>query len=305
MKPFNLLLAISLLVSGNLRHAQAQCTTAAPLSISPDKGVTSICPGQSLQLIVIGTPPGSVQIWKKDGAPYKKCACGLINVTETGTYSVANELNGCASAEVSLTITTASNCGTTGGGSGGNSGGNGNGGGSGSGNGGSNSGGSNSGGNGNGSGNSGSSGSGSGTSGSGTSGSSTGGSAAPVNPNNLGAYVGINVSNTGQTYGNNTGGPYSLAVNGKILAQEMRVRTGWADYVFDATYRLRSLAEVESYIHAHGHLPGVPSAAKVQAEGIQVGETHALLLSKIEELTLYVIQQQKEIEALKKKLKKK
>jgi len=116
--------------------------------------------------------------------------------------------------------------------------------------------------------------------------------------------VGINVTNTGQTFGNNAGGPYNLAVNGKILAQEVRVRTGWADYVFDKNYRLRPLAEVEAYIRANQHLPGVPSAAKVEAEGIQVGETHALLLSKIEELTLYVIQQQKEIEALKKKLKK-
>lgn len=267
----NLFFACALLTVAT-HQAQAQCTTPAPLNISPDKGVTSICPGQSLQLIAIGTPPGTVQIWKKDGAAYKKCECGLLVITEPGVYSAANEMNGCASAEVTLTITQAANCGSTGSGGG----------------------------------NSGSNGSGSNGSGSGSgSGSNSGGSTPTANPNNLGTYVGINVTNTGQTFNNNAGGSYSLAVNGKVLAQEVRVRTGWADYVFDKAYALRPLADVEAYIRANHHLPGVPSAAKVEAEGIQVGEMHAVLLSKIEELTLYVIRQQKEIEALKKQVKKK
>ena len=118
---------------------------------------------------------------------------------------------------------------------------------------------------------------------------------ASINASNLGSYVGINVSNTGQSFGNNAGGPYSLAVNGRILAQEVRVRTGWADYVFSASYPLRSLTRVESFVRKYHHLPGVPSAAQVEQEGIQIGQMNAVLLSKIEELTLYVIQQQKQL----------
>jgi hypothetical protein len=72
--------------------------------------------------------------------------------------------------------------------------------------------------------------------------------------------------------------------------------------VFSNDYRLRPLSEVESYITRHKHLPGVPSAAEVKKEGLDLGENQATLLKKIEELTLYIIEQQKEIRELKKEM---
>lgn len=102
-----------------------------------------------------------------------------------------------------------------------------------------------------------------------------------------------------------------LAVNGKIHAKEVKVDlTGWPDYVFENSYNLPSLQEVENHIVEEGHLPNIPSASEVEKNGIQLGEMNAKLLQKIEELTLYMIAQdkktkqlQKEIELLKKKTK--
>lgn len=74
-----------------------------------------------------------------------------------------------------------------------------------------------------------------------------------------------------------------------------------ADYVFDRNCKLKTLEEVEQYIKDKGHLPDVSSAAEVDGNGIGVGEINAKLLRKIEELTLYVIEQRKEIERLKNK----
>lgn len=89
----------------------------------------------------------------------------------------------------------------------------------------------------------------------------------------------------------------SLAVNGPISAERLTLTgQGWADYVFDSAYHLPSLAETEDYIHHQHHLPDVPSAAEVKEKGADVGETQTLLLKKIEELTLYTIQQKKEID---------
>ena len=67
-------------------------------------------------------------------------------------------------------------------------------------------------------------------------------------------------------------------------------------------YRLRSLKEVEQYIQNEKHLPDVPSAAEVKKEGLDLGDNQAILLKKIEELTLYVIQQQKQLEAQQQKI---
>ncbi|WP_024771244.1 hypothetical protein [Aquimarina macrocephali] len=102
-----------------------------------------------------------------------------------------------------------------------------------------------------------------------------------------------------------------LAVNGKIHAKEVKVDlTGWPDYVFENDYSLPSLQEVENHIVKKGHLPNIPSASEVEKNGIQLGEMNAKLLQKIEELTLYMIAQnkkteqlQKEIELLKKNMK--
>lgn len=100
---------------------------------------------------------------------------------------------------------------------------------------------------------------------------------------------------------------YKLAVGGKIVAEEVvvKLQTAWPDYVFADEYKLLSLLEVERFIKQNKHLPGVPSATQVEADGISLGEMNATLLKKIEELTLYMIelkkeneQQQKLIEAL-------
>jgi hypothetical protein len=87
-----------------------------------------------------------------------------------------------------------------------------------------------------------------------------------------------------------------LAVNGTIYSTKVKVTpTGWADYVFLASYRLRPLSEVEQYIQQYGHLPEVPSAEEVQKNGIDVGDNQSTLLKKIEELTLYVIDLNKQV----------
>ncbi|TSE03622.1 hypothetical protein [Aquimarina algiphila] len=92
---------------------------------------------------------------------------------------------------------------------------------------------------------------------------------------------------------------WRLAVNGKIRAKEIKVETGWSDFVFYDNYKLPTLSEVESHIKQKGHLKDIPSAKEVEKNGIFLGEMDSKLLQKIEELTLYTIQQQKEIEELK------
>ncbi len=93
---------------------------------------------------------------------------------------------------------------------------------------------------------------------------------------------------------------YKLAVDGKIIAEEFKVQDSgsWPDHVFQADYDLMPLPEVERYISEHQHLPDVPSAEEVATDGLSLGETQALLLQKIEELTLYVIDLKKENQAL-------
>ncbi|WP_420385818.1 hypothetical protein [Roseivirga sp.] len=76
------------------------------------------------------------------------------------------------------------------------------------------------------------------------------------------------------------------------------------DYVFKAGYELRSLSELESFIKENSHLPNIPNAKEVEANGQDVGEMQLKLLEKIEELTLYVIEQNKEVNVLKKTIKK-
>ena len=94
-----------------------------------------------------------------------------------------------------------------------------------------------------------------------------------------------------------------LSVNGNIVTKKVKVtQTGWADYVFHPTYKLPPLKEVESYIKQHQHLPDIPSAKEVEENGLDLGSNQAALLKKIEELTLYVIEQNKRIEQLEKKI---
>ena len=95
-----------------------------------------------------------------------------------------------------------------------------------------------------------------------------------------------------------------LLVDGGILAGEIEVidMDNWPDYVFLPDYEAPTAAELETFIQQHGHLPGVPSAAEVKENGLNLGEMQARLLEKIEELTLIVIEQQKQIDSLKEQL---
>ena len=97
---------------------------------------------------------------------------------------------------------------------------------------------------------------------------------------------------------------YTLMVGGKILAEEVRIKLikDWADYVFAKDYPLKSLTEVEEFIHANHHLPEIPSATEVEKTGVSLGDMQSKLLLKVEELTLYLIQQNKTIETLQAKL---
>lgn len=95
---------------------------------------------------------------------------------------------------------------------------------------------------------------------------------------------------------------YALQVCGSIRAKEVLVQTGWCDYVFDKNYPLRSLNDVEKYITQNKHLPDVPSAAEVETNGVQVGQMDSILIKKIEEFTLYIINQNKLIEQMQKKI---
>ncbi|MFZ4707147.1 MAG: hypothetical protein ACOYMF_14170 [Bacteroidales bacterium] len=96
-------------------------------------------------------------------------------------------------------------------------------------------------------------------------------------------------------------GNHNLFVAGGITAEEVVVKlktNPWSDYVFEDKYKLLPLVEVEDFIKQNKHLPEVPNQAEVQQNGIELGSMNALLLKKIEELTLYVIEQDKRIKEL-------
>jgi hypothetical protein len=97
---------------------------------------------------------------------------------------------------------------------------------------------------------------------------------------------------------------YKLAVAGIIHAEEVKVEhaDSWYDFVFDENYELQDVYELEEFIKQNKHLPDVPAEKEVKENGINLGEMNGLLLKKVEELTLYIIQQQKEIDELKRKL---
>ena len=89
--------------------------------------------------------------------------------------------------------------------------------------------------------------------------------------------------------------------DGLLQAKEVKVTlSDWPDYVFGEEYKLMSLGETEQYIRENGHLPGVPSAQEVVEDGLSLGEMNARLMQKVEELTLHVIELQKQIDELKK-----
>jgi hypothetical protein len=108
----------------------------------------------------------------------------------------------------------------------------------------------------------------------------------------------------------NTSG-YQLAVNGNAIANSLTLQLygTWPDYIFDKSYQLLPLTDVQAYIDKNHHLPEVPSAADVARDGMNVGPMNEVLVKKVEELTLYMIElnkqlkdQQLEITKLKKKI---
>ncbi|WP_062061246.1 hypothetical protein [Aquimarina longa] len=104
---------------------------------------------------------------------------------------------------------------------------------------------------------------------------------------------------------------YTLSVEGKIICEEMTVqlKKDWGDFVFNNGYKLDPLSAIEAYIDENNHLPGIPSAKEIEESGIELGEMQRLQMIKIEELTLHLIQANKEkekvykdMESLKEKL---
>jgi hypothetical protein len=141
----------------------------------------------------------------------------------------------------------------------------------------------------------------------------------PATQTNLKSRIFYDIAGNQMWFSNDTGAPfvfsggnvgigtaapqYRLSVNGVIGAKEVVVTsTGWSDYVFRPGYRLRPLREVASYIEVNHHLPEIPSEAEVEKNGISMGEMQSKLLAKIEELTLHMIQQEKENEQLRKRV---
>lgn len=115
----------------------------------------------------------------------------------------------------------------------------------------------------------------------------------------------VQIASTGVSYFNGGGvgigtdspGNYKLAVEGTIGCRELVVTVDeWADYVFNRNYKLKPLTELEKEIKSQNHLPGMPSEQEVMKGGIGVGEMQKRLLEKIEELTLYVIEESKKTE---------
>jgi chitodextrinase len=94
---------------------------------------------------------------------------------------------------------------------------------------------------------------------------------------------------------------YKMAIDGKLITEEVKVKLSgnWPDYVFKEDYQLPNLEEIQKHIKEKGHLPNIPSAKEVETNGFELGEMNRLLLEKIEELTLYTIQQQNFIESQK------
>ncbi|UCJ06246.1 hypothetical protein KTO58_21605 [Chitinophaga pendula] len=115
----------------------------------------------------------------------------------------------------------------------------------------------------------------------------------------------LRIKDNGQVaIGTDNPGGYKLAVGGSIGAQRLRVTmTGWSDFVFHPSYSLISLQELQQFIRDNGHLPGIPTEREVLADGVDVGEMNKLLLQKIEELTLYLIEVNRKVEQQQERIK--
>jgi hypothetical protein len=117
---------------------------------------------------------------------------------------------------------------------------------------------------------------------------------------NSGPHLQVKRDNGDVAIGTDFASGYKLSVAGKVMCEELRVnlKADWPDYVFSEEYQLMLLNQLENYISINGHLPNIPPASNIEKSGLEVGETQRLMMEKIEELTLYIIEQQKQIEML-------
>lgn len=120
---------------------------------------------------------------------------------------------------------------------------------------------------------------------------------------------GLRVTSGSVAIGTTNPGTFKLAVSGKIAAnEEVRVfisgTTVFPDYVFDPSYKLPKLEETEKYIKENRHLPEVPTAADIDKNGMSLNDMNVILLKKVEELTLYMIEMKKENKELKERIEK-
>jgi hypothetical protein len=119
------------------------------------------------------------------------------------------------------------------------------------------------------------------------------------------ANNGIRINSDGNvSIGTSNPGSFKLAVEGRIAARGVKVTLqSFPDYVFDSTYQLRPLASLSKFIDQNKHLPGIPSATEVKKEGgVELGDMNVKLLEKVEELTLYILELNKKLEAQEKKI---
>lgn len=107
----------------------------------------------------------------------------------------------------------------------------------------------------------------------------------------------IDITDNGMSIGTTTlPSGYSLAVNGSVISTSITVRQyPWSDYVFKKDYRLPSLGEVKAYVELNHHLPEIPSEKEIATNGLNLGDIDRLLTKKVEELTLYLIEKDKQI----------
>jgi hypothetical protein len=107
----------------------------------------------------------------------------------------------------------------------------------------------------------------------------------------------------GREFPENVNSDFDLGVNEKIVAKTLVVDqidwTSWPDFVFKKDYKLQSLEKLDSFITENNHLPGVPSAKEIESNGLDVAEMDMILLQKVEELTLYVLDLQSQLNKLK------
>ena len=112
----------------------------------------------------------------------------------------------------------------------------------------------------------------------------------------LTGQVGINTGSTNSSY--------SLCVSGGILTDKINIMhtRHWPDYVFSSDYQLMPLADLKAFVTENHHLPEVPSENDIMTEGVEIGDMQGILLKKIEEMTLYILQQQEQIDKLEQRI---